>query len=118
MSVAIRSIEAYQRHISPHKGFCCAYRIATNEVSCSEFAKQRIANRGFFKALADIRQRFNACKQAALQLHKSSEKQRKSKGDTFMNRYCSCDPSPCCMSLPEKGAAGMGGCDGCACTPF
>lgn len=125
MSLAIWSIELYQRHISPHKGFCCAYRIAHNDLSCSEFAKRQIAASGVFKSLADIRQRFEDCKQAAKQLSEQREqsKQKKSKCDTFMDRAgCGCELTRCC-AVPPPGdcriaGASAGGCDGCACTPF
>lgn len=119
MRLAIRSIELYQRHISPHKGFCCAYRIAHNDLSCSEFAKRQIAASGFFKALTDIRERFKDCKQAALQLSKSSER-KKSKDDRLIDRCCYCDPGVCSVIPGDCSVAGgsTGGCDGCSCTPF
>lgn len=63
-NTATSSILGYQRYISPHKGFACAYRVLHRERSCSEYAKQAIAQKGFFAALPLIRQRFQACKQA------------------------------------------------------
>lgn len=64
-NTATSSILGYQRFISPHKGFACAYRVLHRERSCSEYAKQAIAQKGFFAALPLIRQRFQACKQAS-----------------------------------------------------
>ncbi|WP_242032792.1 membrane protein insertion efficiency factor YidD [Oscillatoria sp. FACHB-1406] len=34
-SLAIAAIGVYQRHLSPRKGFACAYRVLHNRDSCS-----------------------------------------------------------------------------------
>lgn len=59
---AIISIELYQKYISPHKGFCCAYKVHHNDISCSEFAKQTIKEIGLIKSIEKIKNRFNECK--------------------------------------------------------
>jgi putative component of membrane protein insertase Oxa1/YidC/SpoIIIJ protein YidD len=48
--LAINSITAYQQYISPHKGYCCAYRILSGEPSCSAYAIQQIQTHGVFEA--------------------------------------------------------------------
>lgn len=51
----------YQKHLSPYKGFSCAYRILHQGESCSQYAKGLITNYGMARALPLIRQRFQAC---------------------------------------------------------
>ena len=55
-------INLYQKYLSPHKGYCCAYKVYHNDVSCSEFTKNSIKNLGFFQAMSSIKQRFQDCK--------------------------------------------------------
>jgi putative component of membrane protein insertase Oxa1/YidC/SpoIIIJ protein YidD len=62
---AIVSIELYQKYISPHKGFCCAYRVYHEDLSCSEFALQTIEQNGILKSIAKIKNRFKECKLAS-----------------------------------------------------
>jgi len=57
-------INFYQRQISPHKGFSCAYRGLHQQESCSQYAKRTIAELGLMAALPLIRERFQACKVA------------------------------------------------------
>jgi uncharacterized protein len=53
--VALRAIHAYQRYISPHKGFCSAYRSITGRLSCSNFSARAIEKTG---TIAGIRLTF------------------------------------------------------------
>ncbi len=82
---AVMAINGYQRYISPHKGFCCAYRVATGEVSCSEYVKQAIIRNGLFRSLSEIRRRFRDCKESARYLNEAKaaeeDKKKKKKGD-------------------------------------
>lgn len=54
-------VTAYQRYISPYKGFCCAYRAVHGGRSCSAHAKTLLARGGVRIALAGMRRRFAAC---------------------------------------------------------
>jgi len=53
--VFIQMINIYQKYISPYKGYSCAYRAYSGNLSCSEFAKNEIKNNGFFKSLPLIK---------------------------------------------------------------
>ena len=44
-------IKYYQRYLSPHKGFSCAYRKLYKAESCSEYFKQTIARAGLTAAI-------------------------------------------------------------------
>jgi putative component of membrane protein insertase Oxa1/YidC/SpoIIIJ protein YidD len=62
--VIITLIEIYQKYISPHKGYCCAYRVYHGDLSCSEYAKKSLQSKKLYLAMKDIRSRFYACKDA------------------------------------------------------
>ncbi len=67
-------ISAYQRYISPRKGFRCAYRAAHGRHSCSEFGKRAASRCGLLSFLPLLCRRFSRCARAAAHL-----KRRKSK---------------------------------------
>jgi putative component of membrane protein insertase Oxa1/YidC/SpoIIIJ protein YidD len=58
---ALGAIELYQRHVSPYKGFCCAYRVHTGHASCSALGKRAIRLYGLGKGLGVLRQRLYLC---------------------------------------------------------
>jgi len=58
---ALAAIALYQRHISPHKGYCCAYRLHTGRASCSALAGRAIRRYGIWQGLAILRLRFAKC---------------------------------------------------------
>jgi putative component of membrane protein insertase Oxa1/YidC/SpoIIIJ protein YidD len=57
-------IGVYQRYISPHKGYRCAYRVHHGGQSCSEFARQAILADGVLEALPAFKQRLIECREA------------------------------------------------------
>ena len=67
-NLAIRAITAYQRHLSPRKGFVCAHRILHGGDSCSEHARTMIGAAGLVAGAKRMRARFRACRDAAQQL--------------------------------------------------
>ncbi len=131
---AVLAINGYQRYISPHKGFCCAYRVATGEDSCSEYVKQVIIRNGLFRSLSEIRRRFRDCKKSARYLNEAKaaeeDNKKKKKGDdSSSDTACTaaealaCLPTSCADASFSSvagtlGGVASGGCDGCACTPF
>jgi uncharacterized protein len=74
-------IFAYQRFVSPYKGFCCAHRALHGGSSCSEAVRQVVLERGLMGALPSIRARFHACKHAHLVLMAEEENRPKRKKD-------------------------------------
>ncbi|MGI0488108.1 membrane protein insertion efficiency factor YidD [Pantanalinema rosaneae CENA516] len=69
-------ISFYQRQISPHKGFACAYRVLHGNESCSQYIKRTIQIHGLWQSLPLIRERFQACKAANQQLQQRSQFRR------------------------------------------
>ena len=55
------AIRTYQRHVSPHKGFCCAYRAHTGRASCSALGYRAVRRHGVFAGLGLIRRRTRLC---------------------------------------------------------
>lgn len=60
-SLALAAIRFYQRHLSPHKGFCCAYRQHTGAGSCSELGHRAIRRHGVFQGLGVLNRRLTLC---------------------------------------------------------
>lgn len=57
----LAAIRAYQRYLSPYKGFCCAYRAHTGRGSCSTLGYRAVRRHGVFRGLGLIRQRMHLC---------------------------------------------------------
>ena len=62
---AIFLIHCYQRFISPHKGYRCAYASVYGGVSCSHAVKSIIAEEGLWDGRQRIRERFADCRAAS-----------------------------------------------------
>ncbi|NJK70296.1 MAG: membrane protein insertion efficiency factor YidD [Microcoleus sp. SU_5_3] len=62
--VAIQAIQRYQKHLSPHKGFSCAYSRLHGAESCSEFFRKKVRTYGLSKAIPLFEQRLRDCKLA------------------------------------------------------
>ena len=60
-SVVLATIRAYQRYLSPYKGFCCAYRVYTGRSSCSALAYRAIKIHGALAGLIMLRERLYLC---------------------------------------------------------
>jgi putative component of membrane protein insertase Oxa1/YidC/SpoIIIJ protein YidD len=59
--VVLAAIAGYQRHISPHKGFCCAYRAHTGHKSCSVLGFRAVRRFGVLTGLAILKRRTYLC---------------------------------------------------------
>lgn len=59
--LALAMISAYQRYVSPHKGFCCAYRVHTGRKSCSVLGFRAIRRYGLIRGVAVLRRRTYLC---------------------------------------------------------
>jgi len=70
-AVVDRLVQAYQRHLSPRKGWSCAHRVAHGGTSCSAEVRELVARRGVMRSAIPTVARFVACYQAALLLAQS-----------------------------------------------
>jgi len=66
--VALLLIRLYQRHLSPRKGYACAWRAATGRHSCSVVSYRAIARAGLLRGLLVTRRQFARCWAANMQL--------------------------------------------------
>jgi uncharacterized protein len=112
---ALAAIGGYQRHLSPRKGYGCAYRIARGGPGCSGFAKAAIADRGLIQAIPLIRQRFAACRDAAEELREERRKRQKDKWYDHCSAGCDCNPG-CDLPIRSCGRKADVTPD-CDCTP-
>jgi putative component of membrane protein insertase Oxa1/YidC/SpoIIIJ protein YidD len=62
--IAIQAIQRYQKHLSPHKGFSCAYSRFYGVESCSEYFRRTVRTYGLSKAIPLFEQRLRDCKLA------------------------------------------------------
>jgi putative component of membrane protein insertase Oxa1/YidC/SpoIIIJ protein YidD len=60
-NLALALIRFYQRHISPHKGFHCAYSAHTGCASCSALGHRAIRMHGVLNGLVILRKRMHLC---------------------------------------------------------
>jgi putative component of membrane protein insertase Oxa1/YidC/SpoIIIJ protein YidD len=61
-------ISVYQRRISPHKGFSCAYRVSKKRSSCSAFGKRALLKAGLLLFIPLLFRRFRKCSHTAAAL--------------------------------------------------
>lgn len=63
-ALALWAIRLYQRLISPHKGFNCAYRAYTGQVGCSELGYRAIRRFGVREGIGILNIRLHKCRLA------------------------------------------------------
>lgn len=59
--IALALIRAYQRWISPHKGFACAHRLHHGGASCSQAGFRLIRRHGLWNGYPLLRERLRRC---------------------------------------------------------
>ena len=109
--VLLAAIRGYQRYVSPHKGFSCAYRVHTGRASCSALGYRTIRRFGVVAGLRLLRQRTALCG-VAHRRHagfKPRHPHAAQRGDCDLG----CDlPGDC--DVPH-GKIGLGACDMLSC---
>jgi putative component of membrane protein insertase Oxa1/YidC/SpoIIIJ protein YidD len=100
--VALAAIRAYQRYLSPYKGFCCAYRRHTGRGSCSALGYRAVSRYGVLGGLSLIRRRTQLCGVAyrRFQCHSLHRRGQRGACDIGCDLPChgGCDsPSDCCL---------------------
>lgn len=95
--LVLAAIRFYQRHLSPHKGFACAYRVHTGRASCSSLGYRTVRRHGVFDGLALLRRRTYLCgvahRRHALAGTRPHARQR---GECDCDLPCDFDASDCC----------------------
>lgn len=78
-----RAIRAYQRHLSPRKGWHCAHGVLHGDTTCSAAVRELLARRGLVRSVVPSALRFLACYHAARTLALSQ-----------VSGVCCCGPIP------------------------
>jgi len=61
------AIRGYKRHVSPRKGFACAYRVHLGGCSCSTLGLRALSRYGAWRGLGVLRLRLRQCRLVAEQ---------------------------------------------------
>jgi putative component of membrane protein insertase Oxa1/YidC/SpoIIIJ protein YidD len=119
-------IGAYQRYVSPHKGFGCAVRVRRERLPCAEFAKRAVMRRGAVGAIPLVRRRLRLCAQTAkskppLDYEPLPVPAKRKRTKREQMRDCLWNVDAGCTSCDAGDAvlcAGLSGIDCCDCTPW
>lgn len=110
-TIALLAIKAYQRYVSPHKGFCCAYRAHTGYSSCSALGYRAIRRYGVLQGITVLQQRFQRCSaahQQSLALKKNPSHQHRlshSSQQGFCDASCDCPSVDMPCDMPSSDSA-------------
>lgn len=108
---ALAAIGVYQRYISPHKGFCCAYRAHTGAASCSMLGARVIRRHGLFAGCVLLRRRLERCGEVHRQFHPGPQRPLAAqRGDCDVGG-CDSPGDGCDACDVFEGCDGCGGCD-------
>ena len=95
--LAITSIIGYQRYLSPHKGFCCAYHHETGKDSCSAYALRVVRRKGALALFTALPRQFARCREA-YQMYLSRQ-QKPLWGQDKKRKFTACDACDCAFSV-------------------
>ena len=104
-TLLLGAIRGYKRHVSPHKGFACAYRIHEGCASCSTLGMRAISRYGAWRGLGVLRLRLQQCHLVAEELRARPALVRAAQAG-----FVDCD-LPCDGSCIE--ASTCSGCESC-----
>ena len=102
--LALWAIRLYQRHLSPIKGYSCAYRAATGRQGCSAYGYRAIARHGLAAGLALLDRRLYRCGE----IHRSRTAAPAARNPVLHHQRGDCD---CIGCDPGDLGGGCGGCD-------
>ena len=110
-ALLIAAIHAYKRHLSPHKGFSCAYRVHVGGCSCSTLGLRAISRYGAWRGLGVLRLRLAECRVAAAALRQRRFIPRQAQAG-FIDCDLPCDASCVDGSCIDLSNCGLG--DACS----
>ena len=114
--LAMRSISIYQKHISPRKGYKCAYSILHNDLSCSDYCKMEISTNGLMQGIKNTLKRFEDCKHSALQIKEKRIIMKEKARGSFSVIEDQCKRMDACDQIMFAELLGEAAC--CACSSF
>ena len=116
-SFTLYLIRLYQLYVSPHKGFCCAYRQHTGHASCSSLGFRAIRRFGVRDGFVVLRKRLYLCGVSHRRYVKPlSRPHRAQRGDCDLPCDVPCDVG---CDLPDRKSCHflkvLDCADGCGC---
>ena len=95
--LALLLIRFYQRHISPHKGYACAYRLAYGGSGCSGIGLRLIRRYGVLSGCLLLQKRLAYCRYAHLRLRTATRVGWAHRQQGYCDPPCDagCCDSPC-----------------------
>ena len=84
-SIAIHSIKAYRKFISPYKGWKCAHAHIYGGHSCSDYGLVVIEEQGVLQGVSLLRERFKECSSASVIYKKHRASISLASGSNFMD---------------------------------
>ena len=109
--MALAAIRFYKRHVSPHKGFSCAYRVHVGACSCSTLGLRAISRYGAWRGLGVLKLRLGQCRLAAEELRRAPRLVAPRGQGGFIDCDIPCDGS--CIDGCSVGDACSGGTEAC-----
>lgn len=113
-AVLLAAIRLYKRHVSPHKGYGCAYRLHSGRCSCSTLGLRAVVRFGAWRGLGVLRNRLAECGVAAeaLRMRQRAVAPRGQAG------FIDCDCGVPCDASCVEGACSSAACDWASCDGF
>jgi len=104
-------IRGYQRHLSPRKGYRCAYGVLHGSGTCSSVGLEIMRSQGVLAFLRLMPLQFDTCRTAVatLKLQSEQDKHRKKKDEDGMD--CSDFDAPQCAQCMEIADCEFASCD-------
>ena len=112
-ALLLAAIRFYRRHLSPRKGFACAYRVHVGGCSCSMLGLRAVSRYGAWRGLGVLRLRLREC-HAAAQAWRARPRAAAAHGQAgFIDCDLPCDAS--CVDASCLGdACDLGSCLDCS----
>jgi putative component of membrane protein insertase Oxa1/YidC/SpoIIIJ protein YidD len=102
-------IKLYQRHLSPRKGYRCAYSLEHGGTGCSGAVLNILEEKGALRGWSDIKLRFARCTDAADEQKKRKKQREKKKPDSAAD--CGCDIAEAVGDIASCRSKGGSKCD-------
>ncbi|PHI29759.1 membrane protein insertion efficiency factor YidD [Budvicia aquatica] len=116
-ALAVGLIRFYQRYISPHKGFSCAYHQMTGKSSCSSYALKMVQRNGVMSLFTALPKQFSRCSSAYQTYLQQTDKRQKPQKKPKSERCGDCvDMTECVPTRACKDLSDFGHCDVCDCS--
>ncbi len=102
------SITMYRRHLSPLKGYRCAYGAIHDGTTCSAEVLDIVRHQPLLRWPGAIRRQFRACREAYASIQRDRDRNRRKR-----SRWTDCcDPTAVCdLPCPSGPCKGGGGFD-------